>query len=619
MQYNNLKATIASNVYENHRNLVTAEKVKTAMNAMTDSLGAGYQYLGVATQNTTPPESPDYKCFYIAAQPGTYTNFSGLVVNDGEVAVLKWDTAWTKEVTGAATASQVTELVRAMYGDNFSLDGDDFTVEGYILYSTGAITSSGYHCTDKLYLPEGAIVDVTGYGGSPSTAVIGAYDSSNNYLQAKSVVGGGAADFTYVVPSGVAYIRLCSSDGALTNIGVAITIIPIIVKRSDVSDDINGNDDKIPTLGLVKEQVAKITNGISYGNDVLTIPTSLVYIGDGNLSTHTDFSSSDFIAVTPGAKFKCLFTAEGTAGVCFYNSSKQYLNQYWQSPGSSQEILTVPAGAAFVRFCNRHTVTATPYFNLVNEQYDDLTMLTDKVDALGGHPFSKPLVRLYPETKLPCVSFQFDDVTAGDAQLVTLFDSYHLTCAFAFIASTTNINNLAEIYKGYQKKGYQIMNHSVDGTIFNTNNYTYNTAMAAIQTALYRIEDAGMVCNGFVAPSSEMAAEFMPILRMFHAYAFTSATSSPTANGRNQDPCDIHRYSLQEHTLAEIEQYIDDCITNDQIATFYGHSADLVDGDTSVFSLAKIAAVIEYCIAKRNAGQLYVGGTDDCVKYFFDL
>lgn len=108
-QYANLKATIALNVYENHENEVTANKVKAAMNAMTDSLGAGYQYLGIATP-ATAPGTPDQRVFYIAAQPGTYTNFSGLVVNDGEVAVLKWDTAWHKEVTGAATAAQVNEL-----------------------------------------------------------------------------------------------------------------------------------------------------------------------------------------------------------------------------------------------------------------------------------------------------------------------------------------------------------------------------------------------------------------------------------------------------------------------------------------------------------------------------
>lgn len=109
-QYDNLKATIALNVYENHNNQVTANMVKAAMNAMTDSLGAGYQYLGIATPNTAPG-TPDQKVFYIAAQPGDYTNFgTGITVNDGEVAILKYDTAWHKEVTGAATAAQVTEL-----------------------------------------------------------------------------------------------------------------------------------------------------------------------------------------------------------------------------------------------------------------------------------------------------------------------------------------------------------------------------------------------------------------------------------------------------------------------------------------------------------------------------
>lgn len=111
-QYDNLKATIALNVYENHENEVTANMVKAAMNAMVDSIGAGYQYMGIAVLTPTPtnPGTPDQRVFYIAAQPGTYTNFSGLVVNDGEVAVLKYDTAWHKEVTGAATAAQVTEL-----------------------------------------------------------------------------------------------------------------------------------------------------------------------------------------------------------------------------------------------------------------------------------------------------------------------------------------------------------------------------------------------------------------------------------------------------------------------------------------------------------------------------
>ena len=139
-------------------------------------------------------------------------------------------------------------------------------------------------------------------------------------------------------------------------------------------------------------------------------------------------------------------------------------------------------------------------------------------------------------------------------------------------------------------------------------------------TARQRIEKAGMVCNGFVAPSSSMASDFMPILGISHCYAFTTATSSTTANGRNADMSDLHRYPMQSNTLSQIEDFIDGCIEDDQIITLYGHAADLVDGGTdSQWSIAKIRALIEYCIAKEQAGELYFRGTDECVKYFFDL
>lgn len=102
--YDNLRAVIAANVYQNNNNKVTADMVKTAMNEMVNYLGAEFQFGGVAklTPTQTDPGTPDYKVAYIASEPGTYTHFGGLVVADGEVVNLKWDgTAWSKEVTGA--------------------------------------------------------------------------------------------------------------------------------------------------------------------------------------------------------------------------------------------------------------------------------------------------------------------------------------------------------------------------------------------------------------------------------------------------------------------------------------------------------------------------------------
>jgi hypothetical protein len=135
--YNILKTNIAAQIKQNGAKAITGQILKTHLLSMITSLGAGYQYMGVAALNTNPG-TPDYKCFYIAAQPGTYTNFSGLVVNDGEVAILKWDTAWHKEVTGAATAAQVTELGQEVDVFQYLQDASvlDFR-PGYISGSTG--------------------------------------------------------------------------------------------------------------------------------------------------------------------------------------------------------------------------------------------------------------------------------------------------------------------------------------------------------------------------------------------------------------------------------------------------------------------------------------------------
>lgn len=55
----------------------------------------GYLYAGVATP-TTNPGTPDVPVFYIASE-GTYTNFSGITVDNGELAVLTWNGTWSKQ------------------------------------------------------------------------------------------------------------------------------------------------------------------------------------------------------------------------------------------------------------------------------------------------------------------------------------------------------------------------------------------------------------------------------------------------------------------------------------------------------------------------------------------
>ena len=114
--YNSLKATIDANIKQNGNQEITGQILNSVLNQMVTTLGAGYQFAGVATIATNPG-SPDAKVFYIANGKGTYTNFGGVSVTEDDVVVLYWDSSWHKVSTGIASQAKLTEL-RKELSDN---------------------------------------------------------------------------------------------------------------------------------------------------------------------------------------------------------------------------------------------------------------------------------------------------------------------------------------------------------------------------------------------------------------------------------------------------------------------------------------------------------------------
>ena len=107
--YNSLKTTIDANIKQNGRQEIKGQTLNSVLNEMVTTLGAGYQFAGVATIDTNPG-APDAKVFYIANGKGTYTNFGGLEVTEDDVVVFYWDTAWHKVATGIASQEKLSEL-----------------------------------------------------------------------------------------------------------------------------------------------------------------------------------------------------------------------------------------------------------------------------------------------------------------------------------------------------------------------------------------------------------------------------------------------------------------------------------------------------------------------------
>lgn len=105
--YANLEAAIVAAVYENANNEITGAALQSVLLQMVSSMGkSGMLCNGVADGSTTPPVNPDSNIFYIAPT-GTYPNFGGLVVADGEWAIFIYNGSWQKQSVPVVTTDAV--------------------------------------------------------------------------------------------------------------------------------------------------------------------------------------------------------------------------------------------------------------------------------------------------------------------------------------------------------------------------------------------------------------------------------------------------------------------------------------------------------------------------------
>ena len=94
--YNNLKTAIQAVIKANGNQEITGDIMQNALLSMVNSLGAGYQFMGVATPETNP-SIPDQKVFYISYGKGHYPNFGGRNVDEKEIGLFYYDDDWRGE------------------------------------------------------------------------------------------------------------------------------------------------------------------------------------------------------------------------------------------------------------------------------------------------------------------------------------------------------------------------------------------------------------------------------------------------------------------------------------------------------------------------------------------
>lgn len=97
--YNNLANAIRDVIKTNGNNEITGDILQQILLSVVTTLGAQYQFGGIATASTNPG-TPDYNVAYLVAE-GTYPNLGGLVIPSGYIGVLKYNGQWVAETIPA--------------------------------------------------------------------------------------------------------------------------------------------------------------------------------------------------------------------------------------------------------------------------------------------------------------------------------------------------------------------------------------------------------------------------------------------------------------------------------------------------------------------------------------
>lgn len=108
--WDTLKSAIAGIIKTNGNQEITGQLLQNVLNNIVSSVGENATFAGIASLDTNPG-APDGPVFYLTATAGTYPNFNGIEVRNGEAVILLWNNnTWSKKVTGFVTQEKFLQL-----------------------------------------------------------------------------------------------------------------------------------------------------------------------------------------------------------------------------------------------------------------------------------------------------------------------------------------------------------------------------------------------------------------------------------------------------------------------------------------------------------------------------
>ena len=345
--YNNLKTAIQAVIKENGNQEIKGDILQNALLSMINSLGAGYQFIGVATPKTNPG-APDQKVFYIANGKGIYTNFGGISITEDEVIILYYDTAWHKLLTGIASQTKLTELESNTNPIVYTNDVDVNKVIRKLYINTDNYT--GGLSLDGLWI-ERIVKNVEGYYGFRL--------QNSKGEDIADILGRTSSDIVEITVNGIyVYVEYVwenitfPANGIFYPSVLALLLPPAFVPPTVTKFDITNIEQDITNIEqditgfATKEELTKLksnTNPLVYTENVeYNKVIRKLYI---NTDNYTGSLSLDGLSIERIAK-----NVGGTYGFRLQNANGEDVADIWGQTSSDIVEMTVNGIYAYVEY-----------------------------------------------------------------------------------------------------------------------------------------------------------------------------------------------------------------------------------------------------------------------------
>lgn len=127
--YEQLKQAVSDVIKTNGNQEITGAIMQNTLLSIISTVGSNATFAGIATPETNPG-TPDQNAFYLASQPGIYSNFGGVELTDQVIIFINKEGNWKKLNSGIALNEIVAEIAnRAIIIGDYSPIEDKDTLQ----------------------------------------------------------------------------------------------------------------------------------------------------------------------------------------------------------------------------------------------------------------------------------------------------------------------------------------------------------------------------------------------------------------------------------------------------------------------------------------------------------